>query len=250
MAKKKITLKKTDKKTLVKAAKKVGKRKRLKVPRKKALSPAKKKRVIEKIGRLSSDSVVKHTGKDWDQWLEIFEAAGASVWPYKELTSFLKKKYKIKAYWQHLVAYGYEVHLGRRIDGQNQKGLYSVTTTKTLSIDQKSAWELFTSERGLRAWLNPMSEITFAPKNYFEIEGGIFGEIRTMKSPERVRFTWQDSDWEKPTFVQAYILARPQGKSMLIFMHDSIKSAALKEDLRLHWKKATDQFVELINSEN
>lgn len=215
------------------------------------MKKAKKKKItkpkIEKVGRLTSESLLKHTGKGWDEWIEILDAHGARYWSFKEITSFVKKK-KVNSYWQMLLAYGYEVHTGKRIDGQNQKGLYSVTTTKTMPKDQKTLWKIMSSNKGLNIWLKPMSEITFAPKNSFEIEGGIFGEIRTMKSPERVRFSWKDEDWEKSTFVQMMVHPRPKGKSMLMFMHDSIKTERIREEMRERWKQATLKILEFINS--
>lgn len=199
------------------------------------------KNKIKAVGRVSSASVEKGSGKNWDQWVALLDRAGARNMTHQEIVAFLKKKYKLTLWWQQGVTGGYEIHTGRRVEGQNLKGDYSVTVTKSFALEQKVLWKKLWSVEGLALWLNPMSEFVLKKKNAFEVEGGIFGDVRSFKAPLRARLSWQDSDWLKPTYLQIYIAKRPGKKSVLAFMHDSLKTAAVKEQMRRHWRQAIER---------
>ncbi|WP_413288845.1 SRPBCC family protein [Bdellovibrio sp. HCB337] len=192
---------------------------------------------IEKIGNVSTQSVFKHTGKHWAQWVPILEKAGAHTWSHQAIVAFLSKKHKLSLWWQQIVATGYEVHFGRRVAGRDAKGEYSVTGTKTFYIDKKALWKLVTSPEGLAIWLAPMSDFKLKTKTFFEREDGVYGEIRTMKAGERIRFSWQEGDWAKTTSVLLFIVGRANGTSILVFQHERLKDGRLREPLRELWRK-------------
>jgi hypothetical protein len=73
----------------------------------------------EKIGKVSSGSVFKHTGKGLKEWVGILERAGANSWTYQEIVDFLKKKHRLTPGWQQGVALGFEIGTGRRKVGQD-----------------------------------------------------------------------------------------------------------------------------------
>ena len=200
--------------------------------------------VIEKIGITKTESVMKHTNKNWDEWVEILSKVGAHQWAFKEIVAFLKKKYKLTPWWQYVITMGYEIHIGRRMEGQNQKGRYTVTATKTAPLGQKKLWTFLTSEEGLNIWLKPLSPVNFKAKTSFEVPGEIYGEIRTMKAPTRARLSWNDQDWDKTTFVQLYLAPRNKDKCLLAFQHENLMDARAKEKMRLYWKGVMDELAE------
>lgn len=200
------------------------------------------------LGTVSSTSVEKATQRTWDEWISILNKLGANVLTHQEIVQILARRYKLNLWWRQQVTMGYEIHIGRKIPGQNAKGLYSMTVTKTFPVDQKSMWKILTSPEGSRLWLKPMSDMAFIPKTPYEVEGGIFGEIRTLKAPLRMRLTWQDSDWEKPTILQIYIAPRTSHKCLLSFQQDGLKTVHLKEQMRTYWQTAMKSL--LIHLEN
>lgn len=214
--------------------------------KKKVLS---KKVKIEAIGTVSSKSVEERTGRTWDEWIDILDRKGASILTHKEIVSFLAKKYKaLNPWWQQQVTTGYEIHIGRKLPGRNAKGLFSMTATKTFPVDQKTLWKILTSKEGSRLWLKPMSDVDFIPKSTYEVEGGIFGEIRTMRAPERMRMTWHDSDWDKATIIQIYVIPRPGKKSIIALQQDGITSSQLKDQLRAYWHDALNELLAYASS--
>ena len=193
---------------------------------------------IEKLGRVSSASVKKCTGKDWNQWVAILDKASASAWPHREIALLLKTKHKLTPWWQQGVAIGYEIHHGRRIEGRNEKGEYATVATKTLRMNAKAAWKLLTSSEGMKLWLQPFALFPWKAGQSFEVDGGIFGEIRTLKPGVRARLTWQEAHWAKPSVVQLNVVPRKGEKCVLVIQHERIPSASLKGKLKEQWKKA------------
>lgn len=209
--------------------------------KKKAKRSSAPKSEIKKVGLVTAESVFKFTQKNWDEWIEILNKAGANNWTHKEIVAFLKKKFKLAPWWQQGVTMGYEIYTGRRVLGQNQKGRYAVTVTKTAPLSQKKLWNFLISEEGLNIWLKPMSPIVFKAKNSFEVPGEIYGEIRTLKAPTRARLTWIDQDWDKTTFVQLFLVSRKNNKCLFVFQHDNLMDARAKEKMRAYWKGVMDE---------
>jgi uncharacterized protein YndB with AHSA1/START domain len=195
---------------------------------------------IKALARASSQSVEKHTGKNWDIWIALLKKAGADLFTHKEIVHLLKTKYKITPWWQQIVASGFEIHTGKKIEGQNEKGLYAVTITKTVNCTQKKLWNFLCSEKGLQFWLRPMSEFHLKKGECFEVSGGIFGEVRTIKSPEKVRLRWENMDWDKKSVVQIYLVPREKGRCMLVVQHDQLASPRIKEAQRGYWRQIVD----------
>ncbi len=198
----------------------------------------------EKVGRVTSQSVLKCTGQTWDQWVEILTNQGAAGWTHKDIVAFLKKKYKLGPWWQQGVATGFEQAIGRKIEGRNEKGEYSLTAGKTLPVDAKILWKYLFSPKGLQVWLKPLSGFKLAKGAMYETEGGVFGEVRTFKSPERLRLTWQESDADRSTVVQVYVKQRPHGKSAIWVQHEKIPNGREKARLREHWKQVLEDLIE------
>lgn len=199
-----------------------------------------------KIGRVSSASVLKCTGKNWDEWIDILDRAGAAASTHQEIVAHLKKKHRLSPWWQQGVALAYELATGKRIEGQNSKGEYTLTATRSLKASRQKIWNLLSSPEGLAVWLKPLSDFDLSAGESFETTDGAFGEVRTLKKTERVRLSWQIEDQEKPTTVQVFIVARPGQNSILAFGHEGILSARLQEQLRVRWKNALSEIARLI----
>lgn len=192
---------------------------------------------IDKIGRVSASSLLKGTGKNWDEWIRLLNRAGASAWTHQEIVAHLKKKYKLTLWWQQCVAGGFEVHIGRRKEGQNGRGEYTVTATKTVAVSGFKAWKFLTSTAGMEMWLRPLSAFDLTPGAQFECAGEVFGEVRTMKAGQYVRLRWQETEWSKPTTLYMSVASRSKTKCVLIISHDGFKTERQREWMRAHWKE-------------
>lgn len=200
------------------------------------------------IGRVSTASVFKATRKHWNEWIEILDKAGARSWTHQEIVAFLKKRHKLGPWWQQGVAVGFEIATGRRVEGQNLKGEYMVTTTKSLSVPAAKAWKKLISEKGVTIWLKPLFKVPVKEGTQFETEDGYFGEIRTIKKARRLRLSWSDPDWLKKTVVQVTLVDRPKEKSILVIDHTQILDSRVQARMRARWRTAADELALLITS--
>lgn len=206
-------------------------------------------KTIDKIGRVTSASVQKGTGRNWDQWIGILEKAGARSWSHRETVELLTKRYKLTPWWQQGVALGFEYHTGKKIEGQNEKGEYSVSVTKSIPMARPKLWKWLISDEGQELWLRPLAPIAVEKGAEYEssgVDGGIFGKIRTLKAPERIRLSWQEVDWPKPNVVQVHIVARPKESCLLVFAQEGMRDARLKETMRSYWRARAEDIAKAI----
>lgn len=200
----------------------------------------------EKVGKVSAESVRKHTRKDWKTWVELLEKDGAGNLPYREIVALLRKKYRLSPWWQQGVALGFEIATGRRRPGQDAKGRYTVTATKSLHVDVKVIWKKIVAPAGIRVWLRTLSPLKIAPRNPFETKDGYFGEIRTMAVNRRVRMSWQDPLWAKPSVLEVHLVPRPDKKAILVFNHSGIPDEKTREAMRTRWRAAAEALAKLV----
>jgi uncharacterized protein YndB with AHSA1/START domain len=202
------------------------------------------------VGKVSAESVRKHTGRDWAEWIKVLVKAGADDWTHAEIVAFLKKKHRLSPWWQQGVALGFEIATGRRKVGQDLKGKYMVTATKSLPRPAREVWNLLSSAEGQRIWLKPLSEFVLRAHAQFETLDGFFGEVRTVQAGRRLRLFWQDPQWEKHTVVELLIVARPKKKSILVFNHTGIADLKTQALCRTRWKEAAAMILKALESES
>lgn len=194
------------------------------------------------INKVTAESVSKNTGRDWQQWLLALNKIHAQNLTRKELVQLLKTKFKLKPWWQQIVASGFEVMIGKKIEGRNAKGQFSITVTKTIHVPPKALWTFLVSKEGTEIWLKPLSQpengMVFNIKTEFETEDGYFGEIRTISKGKKIRMSWMDIDWSKKTYFTVYIHSRDNKKTMLAFTHEGLVDGRLRAPLRQRWEEA------------
>lgn len=200
------------------------------------------------INTVSDKSLIKHTGKPWKEWIVLLNKVNAQSWTHQQIVLFLQKECKQSEWWKQILANGYEVSVGKRIEGQTLKGTYTLTATKSFNCSAAKLWSFLNSEEGIRIWLNPMSDFKIAKDENFEISGGIYGEVRTLKKGERVRLYWFNEDWPKKTVVQAQVLKRNKQKCLLVFSHEEFPTARSKAQMKDHWKQVIDCIATQVKS--
>jgi len=193
------------------------------------------------VGKVSAKSVHKHTKKNWKQWVSLLIKAGAEIWSYQQIVAFLKEKHGLTPWWQQGVALGFEIATGRRSVGQDSKGKYMVTATKSISRSAIDVWDFLISEKGQEIWLQSYVPITFSPQITFETKDGFFGEIRTIAKQRRIRLFWQDPLWTQHTVLEAMVVKKAGAKCILVFNHTGIQDLKEKSRLKDRWRGIADE---------
>lgn len=199
---------------------------------------------IGSIGNVSTESVFKATKRSWDEWVSLLDRSGARLLTHQEIVAVLRRKYKLNLWWQQIVTSKYEIFIGRRVEGQNQKGKYSMTATKTLPVSATSFWSWICSPEGMQVWLQPLTSFEIKAGDTFEVEGEMYGEVRTVRPKQRFRLAWNCLDWSAKTTLQVSVLPRGPQRCMLVIQHDGLDSAKIKEQMREFWKVRIDAVVD------
>lgn len=203
--------------------------------------------IRDQYARISSASVEKHTGKNWAQWFQLLEKQGASQMKHQALVAHLVRKYKLSLWWRQMVATGYEIHIGRKVEGRSEKGTWSLTVSKSILASQKRLWDFMISDEGQALWLKPLTPFTLIRGANFEIEGGQFGELRTFKKPDRLRLRIEDTELEKPWTFNVWTVKRPQDKSILVFTPEGLPTARMRQELRVVYRQRADEIGKYFN---
>jgi len=80
------------------------------------------------VPRLSDAAVQAKTGKTWQEWFAVLDAAGARAMDHKTSAAYLYKQLRLPDWWAQMVTVGYE-----QARGQSRPGL-TVPRTHLLQI--------------------------------------------------------------------------------------------------------------------
>lgn len=201
----------------------------------------------EKVGSVSANSVKKYTKRDWDQWIELLGKRVGRSWSHQEIVGLLKKEFRLSPWWQQEVARGYQIASGIREPHQTLKGTYTTTATKSLSLPARTIFSFMASPEGQAIWLQPMSPIKLKVGQQFECSSGVFGELRTVKTNERLRLFFINEDWPRKTVVQVHLYSKAKGKCMIVVNHSDLPTMKAKEQMHGHWREAVDEIANALN---
>jgi activator of HSP90 ATPase len=193
----------------------------------------------------TSASVKKHTKKDWDQWIAILNKKSCQALTHQQLVAALKKEFKLTTWWQQIVARGYQIAIGVRPPNQTLKGTYTTTATKTLTGSAQDIFSFLVSEEGQSIWLTPLYPVNIKDGSHFEVEGGVFGEFRTVKKNKSLRLSWINEDWPKKTIVQLHLIAKAKGRCMIAIDHSDLPTMRAKTEMHTRWRTAVDTLATL-----
>src|SRR5438445_12519365 len=103
----------------------------------------KKTKSVDKANGIGSDAVRARTGKTWDEWFKILDAAGAAKMSHRQIVAVLSNRYDVGPWWQQMVTVGYEKERGLRRDHQKPDG-YEISRSKTIAAplaELFAAWQ-------------------------------------------------------------------------------------------------------------
>lgn len=103
---------------------------------------------------MSPETVLNGTGKPWEEWLALLDAAKGTSMNHAELARFVEQNFEVSGWWAQGIAIGYEYARGMRERGMTSDG-FATNASKTLNLAVEQVWELF-GDSDLRAkWLDP-----------------------------------------------------------------------------------------------
>ena len=107
--------------------------------------------------RMSDEAVLAKTGKTWDEWLTVLDAAGARAMGHKEIVA-LVSQHGAGPWWRQMVTVTYEQARGLRQKHQTATG-YTANASRTIGVPVDRLFEAW-SDAALRGRWLPDAELT------------------------------------------------------------------------------------------
>jgi uncharacterized protein YndB with AHSA1/START domain len=162
--------------------------------------------------QVSSEAVKARTGKTWEEWFSLMDAAGCAELDHKGIVAVLHEKFQVEDWWQQMITVSYEQARGKRLLHQRPDG-YQIGKSRTMSAkvdDVFNAWEDPTKRK---RWLAD-PEIT----------------IRKATKNRSLRVTWIDG--ETSLDVAFY----PKGENVQVSLnHSKLPNSDKAEEMKKYW---------------
>ena len=121
----------------------------------KSEAEARKRRTPRTISpiRSSDESVLKNTGRTWDEWFKSLDKSGAKSRKHPEIVRWISDEHGVDGWWAQQVTVAYEQDRGMRAPGQRADGTYNVTASKTVEVPVERLFKAFQDRRLRGRWL-------------------------------------------------------------------------------------------------
>ncbi len=126
---------------------------------------------------------------------------------------------------------------GRRSEvGRTRDAGWQIGVSKTIDRPVEEVWDFITSPAGVAIWLG--DGVTVSPERGtgYETTAGVRGETRGYRELDRVRITWQPSDWTHDTTLQLVVSSAGEKRARLVVHQERLADAAERERQRTHWQ--------------
>jgi hypothetical protein len=169
--------------------------------------------MAKQTARISDDAVQSKTGRTWNEWFGILDAAGARELGHQEIVAVLGR-HEVGPWWQQMVTVHYEQARGMREKHQTASG-FTANASRTLAIPVDRLFEAWSDEAFRRRWLP--AEMT----------------IRKATPDKSLRISWGDG-----TNVDVGFFPKGEAKSQVAVEHAKLPDAEAVTRAKAYWKQA------------
>jgi Domain of unknown function (DUF4287) len=177
--------------------------------------------------QIGTAAVVKATGKSWDEWFAILDAAGARNMTHKEIVAVLSDQHHVGPWWQQMVTVGYEQARGLRVKHQTVTG-FSVSRSKTIAAAAANAFAAWKDKRKRDKWL----------------ADGDF-TIRKATVAKSLRITWIDGE----TNLDVQFFEKGKDRCQVAVEHARLKNAKEAAKMKVYWGEQLHKLKTLLEGE-
>jgi hypothetical protein len=176
--------------------------------------------------RMSDEAVQATTGKTWQEWFKILDAAGAKKMSHKAIVAFLNQKYDVSTWWKQMVTVTYEQARGMR-EKHEKPGGDEVSASKTIAVPVATLFKAWQHERLRARWLP---------------EQGI--SIRKATPGKSMRITWVNG----ASSVSVNFYKKGKDKTQVTVQHDKLANASEAKRMKAYWQEKVAKLQELLES--
>ncbi len=174
-----------------------------------------------------SDAAVRaSTGRVWDEWFALLDAAGADAMAHPQIAAYLHERHDLSGWWSQMVTVAYEQARGRRQPHQTPRG-YQVGVSKTVPVSVQRLFAAWHDPAARRAWL-----------------GDETLTVRRATPAASMRVTWGDQ-----TNVDVTFWDKGAAKSSVQVQHSKLVDRADVETRRAFWRAALTRLAACLRGE-
>ncbi|MEU8217634.1 hypothetical protein AB0C47_17895 [Micromonospora taraxaci] len=166
--------------------------------------------------RIADDLIRARTGRGWDGWFALLDAASASEWTHTRIARHLVTEHEVPGWWAQTITVGYEQARGLRAPGQRRGGGFEVSASRTVAAPAVRLFEAFADETARARWL-PDVEV----------------RVRTATAPRSFRADWAGG----PTRIVVGIDAVGESKARVNVLHEKLTGAEQAAELKAYWRE-------------
>jgi uncharacterized protein YndB with AHSA1/START domain len=172
--------------------------------------------------RMSDEAVRAKTGKSWDEWFAILDAAGAQTLGHREIVALLSEQHGVGPWWRQMVTVTYEQARGMREKHQTASG-YTANASRTIGVPVSRLFEAWSDEGFRRNWLP--AKMT----------------IRKATPDKSLRITWEDG-----SNVDVGLVSKGESRSQVAVEHAKLPDAEAVTRAKGYWKQALDRLQQAL----
>ncbi len=193
--------------------------------------------------RVSEESLREASGRGWEGWFEVLDAAGALDLSHRDMVRHLDEHHRdeLSAWWQQTVVVGYEKARGLRVVGQTAGAGFQIGVQRTLAAPLDAVWETVVSRPDL--WLGEGASVQLEPGRRYDVpaaagQPAAAGEVRVVRPGNRLRITWQPEGWAAPATIQIAVQEPAPGRTALHAHMEKLPDGEAREAMRARWRGA------------
>lgn len=174
------------------------------------------------------ESVLARTGRSWDEWFELLDAAGSRGMSHQEIVALVARRHALDPWWQQAVTVAYERASGLRAVHQRADG-FAVAVTRTIKAASDRVFQAVTDDFVREAWLPGQPLLISGIRR--KADGGHWRVVR--------------AGWRDGTRVIISVVARGTGRAQAQVQHEQLLTSHDVERFRAFWKARLDRLQEL-----
>jgi hypothetical protein len=208
---------------------------------------------------MNEQTLKQVTGRSKSEWYEIIQGAGKAEASHKEIADFLHQVHEVSSWWAQEITVEYEKHIGRRVLGQTQDGLFQIGVSKTITAPAARVWSFLQSAQGiglvtsspgvdLSSGHTKMIPDSLKALNALEGESatGIRVVTTTFEPGSHVRMRWQRTGWRAHSILQIRVIPKTEAKTTLSFHHEKLPSRKERQEMQKHWRRVAQVMAEIL----
>lgn len=174
---------------------------------------------------VSDEALENATGKVWEEWFAVLDAADATKMSHKEIAQWLNDNHIESGWWCQSVTVGYEQARGIRKVNQKLDG-FTVSVSKTLPLAVSPVYE---------AWAEAVERSKWLPDS-------VKLDVTTARQDKSIR-----GRWDGTSVIAVSFTPKGDSKTQVVVQHERLAAEGDVERMRSHWKGALAAMEKLLS---